>query len=120
MGGTDVVIKVLGVSALLLVSCFATASTESAEDTWNQNGEVLPLGVVRRCIDGQSYLLVVGGGVPGGGWPLSITPALQNGRPKRCKQPSASDVASDPGPYGQRLRELEADRLRRKTGYSSF
>jgi hypothetical protein len=106
-------------SALFLAVCW-TQTSSAEESTWNQDGEILPLGVVKRCIGDQFYLMVVNGGVTGGGWALSITPALKNGQPERCKQPSASDVSSDPGPYGQRLRELEADRLRRKTaGYSS-
>jgi hypothetical protein len=101
--------KFLRGSALLLVTCCIQASY-AEESTWNQNGEILPLGVVRRCIGDQFYLVVVDGGIPGGGWAKSITLALENGQPERCKQPS---VSSDPSAYGDRLRELEADRLRR-------
>ncbi len=98
-----------GCALLLVICCVQTSNAE--ESTWNINGEILPLGVVRTCIGDQSYLMVVDGGVPGGGWPKSITPALKNGQPERCRQPSVSD---DPSAYGDRLRELEADRLRRK------
>lgn len=112
--------KTLLAGSVLFLAVCCTQTSYAEESTWNQNGEILPLGVVRRCIGDQFYLLVVNGGVPGGGWPLSITPALKDGLPERCKQPSASDASSDPGPYGQRLRELEADKLRRKAaGHSS-
>lgn len=76
--------------AFALIVFAMVAATAQAKDypTWDQDGLNLPLGVRKVCIGDQYYLLVVEGGVPGGSWPRSITPALLNGLPESCKDPS--------------------------------
>lgn len=82
--------------AVVLLAFWAVTAQAREYPTWEQDGEILPLGIRKLCIGDQYYLVVVEGGVPGGSWPRSITPALYNGQPESCKDP-AQETGKLPG-----------------------
>ena len=83
-------------SVAFVLALLSTGAHAKGYPTWQQDGLTLPLGVRKVCIGDQYYLLVVEGGVPGGSWPRSITPALLNGQPESCKEP-AEETGKLPG-----------------------